>query len=319
MNISYGVSIVIKVTTTLFGSLGLIIQRWSHIKNDRSPPDERKNALKRPLWHIGFWLNVLTSLIGGILSLSLPILLLAPLGTSSLLFNAIFAHFILKEDMTIYGIIGTLLIAASCAGIAIILYLPEIPKTSKELVKLVSSKSYIIYIVLTGALLISFAVCGWCLIRKLKKTSSTTALDEKRKDTLKLFIAIFFILSSGLLASQAIIFAKITYDLLKVSIDTTVNQFKDAISIVILILTVVTALFQLFFLNISLHYYTTLIIIPIGYAEGIILACLNTLIYYDAFSKLDWWKNALVILCTVTILGGIFLLSIHHTLKHKDN
>ena len=308
MSLPYGTAIAIKLATTSVSSLGIVIQRKSHVINDEKPIEERKNALKRPLWHLGFWLYIICAGAGTVSSISsLPILVIAPLSTFTLLFNAIYAHFLLNEKMTWIGIMGNVLIAAASAGMAIVLDLPQIPLHARELVLFLKRTRYLIYITITTILLLCFIFYGWKLSVEHKKEAGNVTFNSTRRRALK--IAISFELAATILASQAIIFAKISYDLLMLSLQTGENQFSDPISPVILTITIVSTIFELLFFNVSLHYYTTVVIIPIGYSAGIALACLNTFFYYESFSELSAWKSVLVVFSVVVIICGIYLLS----------
>lgn len=307
MSFPYGVSISAKLVTTALSSLGIIIQRKSHVKNDEKPLTQRKSSVKRPLWHLGFWLYLSTSAVGNVFSItSLPILVIAPLGTFSLLFNAVYAHFLLDENMTLIGFIGTVIVAGASAGIAILLHLPQHSKNSQQLAALLTSTGYIIYIVITAILLVIMVITGIHLTKVHKKNHSILSTEKERR--LRLKIAVFFELSSTILASQALIFAKLSFDLLDLSIKTSINQFKDAVSIISLIVTAISTVLQLYFFNVSLHYYTTVVVIPIGYSAGITLACLNTFVYYDSFTQLTIGKTIAVLVLVATIIIGIILL-----------
>ena len=131
---SYKLAILFRILTLALIALGIVIQRKSHVNNDSKPEDERKNAMFRPLWHLGFWLYVIFSLIGDFIAISsLPILVIAPLMTIILFFNAIYSWWLLKEKMKRRGWIGTTIIAICSAALAILLNLPNSPKDTDGL------------------------------------------------------------------------------------------------------------------------------------------------------------------------------------------
>lgn len=308
MSVPYGTAIFIKLGTTALSSLGVVIQRKSHVINDSKSQEEQKNALKRPLWHAGFWMYLVFSAVGSAFSItSLPILVIAPFSTFTLLFNAIYSHFLLQENMTWIGFIGTVLIAASSVGIAIILNIPEAKKNTRELVELLTRHGYLVYVSLTFVIFMVLLSIGIHLVRKHKKEQLIMAFNATRKRALS--IAVLFELCATILASQAIIFAKISYDLLVLTLTTGENQFKDPVTPIILVCTAIFTIGQLVLFNVSLHYYTTVVIIPIGYSFGIALACLNTFVYYDSFHEITAWKTVLVVICVIITICGVYLLS----------
>lgn len=320
LGFSYGLAVILRVVTLAMAALGIVIQRKSHVLNDSKPPGEQKGALKRPLWHLGFWIYVVSSIISDIIGISsLPLLVIALVGTLILFFNAIYSHFILKENMTYWGWGATFLVALSSAGLAVLLNLPNTPKTVPELERLISTPVYITYSVLTLLVLISLSIATRFYLRRRSVTTNVLldiVLSERERETSvnrlersNFWIALLYQASSTILAALAMVFAKISFELLQHSITTGHNQFKNAISIVFLIITIVATILQLIFFNFSLHYYPTLFTIPFGYSLGIILACFNTLVYYDSFFILDTWKSIMVVVCVVVTIIGIYILS----------
>lgn len=317
---SYGLAVVLRVITLAMAALGIVLQRKSHVNNDAKPPSEQKNALRRPLWHLGFWLYVISSIISDIVGISsLPLLVIALIGTLLLFFNAIYSHFILQENMSRLGWLGTVIVAIASTGLAVLLNLPNSPKTVDQLHDLVRKPVYIIYCSLTLATLLGISFATYLCLRKrsLYLTDTRSLLEgtepfrvaNKQLDKFNFWVALLYAALSTILGALALVFAKISFELLENSITTGHNQFKNAISICFLVVTVVATILQLIYFNFSLHYYPTLFTIPFGYSVGIILACLNTLVYYDSFFVLDAWKSILVVVCVFATIFGIFLLS----------
>lgn len=99
---------------------GLTIQRKSHIQNDALPLEEQRRPIQRPLWLIGFGVYIVTNILGTIFQLdALPIVILAPLGAVSLIYNALLARLILGDRFGVRMIAGTALVAAGAVSIAV--------------------------------------------------------------------------------------------------------------------------------------------------------------------------------------------------------
>lgn len=96
---NFVVGISIAVATSFIQSLGLTIQRKSHVLNEAIHPKElRRQACHRPLWHLGFHTYILSNLTGTIFSIGyLPVIILAPLAAVTLVFNALFARLLLGD------------------------------------------------------------------------------------------------------------------------------------------------------------------------------------------------------------------------------
>ena len=99
---NFVVGISIAVATSFIQSLGLTIQRKSHVLNEAIHPKElRRQACQRPLWHLGFHTYILSNLTGTIFSIGyLPVIILAPLGAVTLVFNALFARLLLGDQFS---------------------------------------------------------------------------------------------------------------------------------------------------------------------------------------------------------------------------
>jgi hypothetical protein len=306
LTLPYGIAVLVRCLTLSLIALGIVLQRKSHLQNDQKPADRRKNALRRPLWHLGFWMYVLSSVVGDLVGISsLPLLVIAPLTTFVLFFNAIFSKWVLKEEMSLKGWIGTVIIAISSVVLAILLNLPADPKTADEMRKNLLRPGYLAYCSINVVVLAICFLAIWYCKRNLVRWNDN---DDKQTNEAKfartrLYIALLYQLTSTILAAQALVFAKMTFDLIK-------ELFHSHIGVGVLIVTIVTTIWQLILFNSSLHYYSTLVTVPFGYSIGIILACVNTLVYYDSFSLLAPWKIVVVAMSIVGTIGGIWLLSV---------
>ncbi|KAF9578468.1 hypothetical protein BGW38_005710, partial [Lunasporangiospora selenospora] len=95
---NFVVGISIAVATSFIQSLGLTLQRKSHLLNEADPKELRRQACHRPLWHLGFHTYILSNVTGTLFSIGyLPVIILAPLGAVTLVFNALFARLILGD------------------------------------------------------------------------------------------------------------------------------------------------------------------------------------------------------------------------------
>ena len=330
LEFSYGLAVSVRIVTLALAALGVVIQRKSHVKNDNKAAALQKSALRRPLWHLGFWIYIFSSVCSDIVGISsLPLLVIALLGTLLLFFNAIFSHFILHEKMTRFGWLGLILVAGASTALAILMHVPDIPKSVDELEELLSRPVYIVYSVITLiAVIVISLITRRCICKRrtLKaraelepiqtmsmlvttdgQNSHPLSIDD-RLSRLNFWIALLYQCLSTILASLALVFAKISFELLQVSIDTHQNQFKNILSIAILIITIVATILQLVFFNESLRYYPTVFTIPFGFSLGVILACINTMIYFDSFTLINTGQIVAVISCVLVTVLGIYLL-----------
>ncbi|KAL6309955.1 hypothetical protein BKA93DRAFT_722247 [Sparassis latifolia] len=149
--ISIPVGITIGLLASFVQSLGLTIQRKSHVLNQSLPEDDRKVEHRRPLWLLGFGIFISSNLFGSVFQIaSLPIVILAPLGAVSLLWNAFFARLLLGDVFSPWMFIGTFLIAGGAVLIAIFGIVPEPTHSLEDLLVLFSRPVFVAYFSLLG-------------------------------------------------------------------------------------------------------------------------------------------------------------------------
>jgi len=91
--------------------------------------------------------NVLGSLVQ---IASLPVIILAPLGAVSLLWNAFFARFILGDVFSPWMVLGTILIAGGASLIAVFGVVPEPTRDLEDLLELFRRPAFVLYFSILG-------------------------------------------------------------------------------------------------------------------------------------------------------------------------
>ncbi|KAL0255413.1 hypothetical protein I308_100217 [Cryptococcus tetragattii IND107] len=160
------VAILIGLACSFVQSLGLTIQRKSHIQEDLLPLSARRPAIRRPLWLIGFIIYMTSNVFATFFQLdALPIVILAPLGAVSLVFNALFAHMLLGDKFGMSWVIGTALVAGGAVMIAVFGVVPDEEHGLDELLLLLKRGPFVAFftIVLTAvaAVLAVAHIASW--------------------------------------------------------------------------------------------------------------------------------------------------------------
>lgn len=81
---------------------------------------------------------------------SLPVVILAPLGAVSLLWNAFFARILLGDAFSIWMLLGTFLVAGGAILIAFFGIVPEPTRSLEDLLILFSRPTFVLYFSLLG-------------------------------------------------------------------------------------------------------------------------------------------------------------------------
>lgn len=176
--------IIFGLLASCLQSAGITIQRKSHVLNERLPEGEKRVEHRRPLWLMGFAVFISSNVVGSLVQIaSLPVVILAPLGAVSLLWNAFFAHLILGDVFSPWMILGTLFIAGGAVLIAIFGIVPEPTRSLEDLLGLFRRPAFVAYFSLLGAVvLISLAtthIAEYSLSRRIahSDTESNTPND----------------------------------------------------------------------------------------------------------------------------------------------
>ncbi|KAI0365264.1 hypothetical protein BV20DRAFT_973458 [Pilatotrama ljubarskyi] len=168
-SISIPLGITIGLLASFIQSLGLTIQRKSHVLNQSLPEDRQKVEHRRPLWLLGFAIFISSNLFGSIVQIaSLPVVILAPLGAVSLLWNAFFARILLGDVFSPWMAIGTILIAGGAVLIAVFGIVPEPTHSLEDLLRLFDRPAFIAYFSLLG-----FVVLIWLVATHVVEYSYT--------------------------------------------------------------------------------------------------------------------------------------------------
>ncbi|KAJ7293572.1 hypothetical protein C8J57DRAFT_1269377 [Mycena rebaudengoi] len=150
-HISIALGITVGLVASFIQSLGLTVQRKSHVLNESLPVHQQRVEHRRPLWLLGFAIFISSNIIGSLVQIaSLPVVILAPLGAVSLLWNAFFARLLLGDVFSPWMILGTFFIAGGAILIAVFGIVPEPTRSLEDLLQLFRRPTFVVYFSLLG-------------------------------------------------------------------------------------------------------------------------------------------------------------------------
>ena len=173
--ISVAWGITVGLIASFVQSLGLTVQRKSHVLNEQLPEELQCVEYRRPsvhfpslplslpslthfrsLWLLGFAIFISSNILGSLFQIaSLPVVILAPLGAVSLLWNAFFARLLLGDVFSPWMIIGTILIAGGAVLIAVFGIVAEPNHSLEDLLQLFRRPTFIAYFSLLAVAIIA--------------------------------------------------------------------------------------------------------------------------------------------------------------------
>ncbi|KAF4635781.1 hypothetical protein G7Y89_g2306 [Cudoniella acicularis] len=270
---SVAIGILVGLLSTSVQSLGLTLQRKSHILEDEKGPHD-------------------------ITTLPLPVL--STLQASGLVFNSICATLILGEPFTRWSLGGTILVLSGAILIAIFGAIPEPAHNLDQLLLLLGRKPFVAWMVLQAILVIAITLLAGFLAR-LPGISSSPRI--------RLLRGLAYGCISGILSAHSLLVAKSAVELLVRTIVDKVNQFNRWQSWAILIGLVTLALTQLYFLHKGLKLVSTSVLYPLIFCIYNIIAILDGLIYFKQAERLNALRASLIALGTAILLSGVLSLS----------
>ncbi|KAF9580732.1 NIPA-like protein 3 [Lunasporangiospora selenospora] len=134
-------------------------------------------------------------------------------------------------------------------------------------------------------------------------------LIRRNSPLLRFFLPLSYAAIGGMMASYTVLFAKSLINLLVTSIFDGQNQFTSAIAWIILIVTVVTAVSQVYWINMGLRKYDALLQVPVFFTIWVLLDIVGGGIYYGEFSGFTPKKYVMFCLGVLIVFMGVGMLA----------
>ncbi|KAL2758573.1 hypothetical protein ACRALDRAFT_2057942 [Sodiomyces alcalophilus JCM 7366] len=296
------IGIFVGLLSTSIQSLGLTLQRKSHILEDEKEPHEvRRPPYRRARWQLGMGMFIAANLLGSTVQIStLPLPVLSTLQASGLVFNSICATLILAEPFTRWSLCGTLLVCIGAVLIAIFGAIPTPPHDLRELLELLNRRPFVIWMILQGLFVVAVAVI----------TDSLKLVPKlKQNPTFRFARGLAYGCISGTLSAHTLLVAKSAVELLIKTFSGSTNQFVHWQSWVLVLALITLALTQLYYLHRGLKLVSTSVLYPLVFCVYNIIAILDGLIYFNQTNLLGPLRAGLIALGTVILLSGVLALS----------
>jgi len=298
---SVALGIIVGLISTSVQSVGLTLQRKSHLLEEEKEDDyDRRPPYKRRRWQLGMLMFVVANIVGSTIQITtLPLPVLSTLQASGLVFNSICASIILSEPFTRYSFVGTMLVAIGALLIALFGAIAEPSHNLDQLLALLGRNTFIVWMVMTGIVVVMLVIATWLLHRMHPRTTPRQRLVR----------GILFGCVSGILSAHSLLIAKSAVELLVRTLIDRHNQFDRWQSWMILVGLVVFALTQLYYMHRGLKLVSTSVLYPLVFCVYNIIAIIDGLIYFDQNDRLSSLHAGLIALGTVILLAGVVCLS----------
>ncbi|KAI0419045.1 magnesium transporter NIPA-domain-containing protein [Xylaria grammica] len=296
------IGIVVGLISTSVQSLGLTLQRKSHMLEDEKRPHElQRPPYRRRRWQLGMGMFVISNVLGSSIQIStLPLPVLSTLQAAGLVFNSICATLILDEPFTKWSFWGTALVSAGAAMIAIFGAIPSPAHSLPELLELLGRWQFIVWMSLQAVIVLGIAL-------SVEFINHFRSISQNPKFRLARGLAYGCI--SGILSAHSLLFAKSAVELILRTIADSDNQFVHWQSWILVLGLVALALSQLYYLHRGLKLVSTSVLYPLVFCIYNIIAILDGLIYFRQTDLITPLHGGLIALGTTILLSGVLALS----------
>ncbi|KAI1152101.1 magnesium transporter NIPA-domain-containing protein [Nemania diffusa] len=296
------IGIIVGLVSTSVQSLGLTLQRKSHMLEDEKGPHEiQRPPYRRRRWQLGMGMFVVSNVLGSSIQIStLPLPVLSTLQAAGLVFNSICATLILGEPFTKWSFWGTALVSVGAGLIAIFGAIPSPAHSLPELLELLGRWQFIVWMSLQAVIVLAIAL-------SIEFVSHFKNIAQNPKFRLVRGLAYGCI--SGILSAHSLLFAKSAVELILRTISDGDNQFSHWQSWILVLGLVALALTQLYYLHRGLKLVSTSVLYPLVFCIYNIIAILDGLIYFRQTDLISPLHGGLITLGTAILLTGVLALS----------
>ncbi|KAL2885755.1 hypothetical protein HOO65_070217 [Ceratocystis lukuohia] len=299
------IGIFVGILSTSIQSIGLTLQRKSHILEDIKSPLARRAPHLRRRWQIGMAMFITANLLGSSVQIStLPLPVLSTLQASGLVFNGLCATLILAEPFTRLSLIGTVLVCLGALLIAVFGAIPAPTHDLPELLDLMRRRPFVAWMTTTLAIVIIVAIT----------TDVFTAWAVRRRrfehnPRFRLARGLAYGCISGVLSAHLLLVAKSAVELIIKTVIDGDNQFVHWQSWMAVIALVSLAIIQLSYMHRGLKLVSTSVFYPLVFCVYNIIAILDGLIYFEQTDCISTLDASLIALGTAILLSGVLALS----------
>ncbi|XP_075501875.1 putative magnesium transporter NIPA4 isoform X3 [Primulina tabacum] len=243
--------------------------------------------LFEPLW----WVGMITMIVGEIANFAAyafaPAILVTPLGALSIIISAVLAHFILREKLHIFGILGCALCVVGST--TIVLHAPQEREIEsvKEVWDLASEPAFLFYAALVIAVVLIL------IFQYIPQYGQTHIL--------------FYIGVCSLVGSLSVMSVKALGIALKLTLSGT-NQLIYPQTWTFAMVVTICVLTQMNYLNKALDTFNTAVVSPIYYVMFTSFTILASVIMFKDWDRQNPTQIVTELCGFVTILSGTFLL-----------
>lgn len=290
--------LVLAVSSSVFIGSSFIIKKKGLMKAGTTGTRAGSGGhsyLYEPWW----WAGMIAMIVGEIANFAAyafaPAILVTPLGALSIIFSSVLAHFILKEKLHIFGMLGCVLCVVGST--TIVLHAPHERdiESVRQVWHLATEPGFLVY---AGIVIVMVLVLIFYYVPRNGRTHM-----------------IVYIGICSLMGSLTVMCVKAVSIALKLTFGGN-NQFKFFQAWFFTIVVIVCCILQINYLNKALDTFNTAVVSPVYYVMFTSFTILASMIMFKDWDSQNGSQIATELCGFVTILSGTFLL---HKTKDMGN
>ncbi|KAK1924848.1 hypothetical protein DB88DRAFT_534894 [Papiliotrema laurentii] len=347
------IGLIIVLIASLLNALGLNLTKLDHVRQQAIPKRERRREIFRVLWLAGMGTYIASQVFGSPLALRyLRPDWVAPLGSSSLVFNFLFARWLVGTPVTATDINGTLVIVL---GVILILVFSSINHGLSQSLDVTTLNglwgraSWLAYFTFLVLFTSSTYFVSHLLAALLASRASYSPLPSptlgptggKVTNAFGRFAIKWKSMERRILVRLETLFSRtddprliwlqgIGWAVCGGSLAGLCLVFTKVVvklfglpghplvhpsSILTLLLVILTAVLQIVCLNRALECTDTVVVVPLFYAGYTVFGFINSLIFFDQSKQYARWVLVAVFLSIAVLISGVVLLSLKSSAK----
>lgn len=284
----------LAIIGNLLISISMNIQKYSHLR--QAEEKSETHYLKSKIW----WLGLILMVLGEIGNFSAygfsPASLVAPLGTTTVIANAIIAVVFLRERVRYQDVFGVTLAIVGAFLLVTFSTKETSELTGRELAGYLRQWPFLIYLILEVIIFCTLLFVQW------------------RYD---LENVVIFLLLVALLGSLTVISAKAVSSMINITLSG-YSQLGHPLFYVMLIVMITTAIAQVKFLNRAMQSFDATVVVPTNFVLFTISAIISGIVLYKEFYGLTFLEIFMFLFGCVLSFVGVYYITSERKQEESD-
>lgn len=284
----------LAIIGNLLISISMNIQKYSHLR--QAEEKSETHYLKSKIW----WLGLILMVLGEIGNFSAygfsPASLVAPLGTTTVIANAIIAVVFLRERVRYQDVFGVTLAIVGAFLLVTFSTKETSELTGRELAGYLRQWPFLIYLILEVIIFCTLLFVQW------------------RYD---LENVVIFLLLVALLGSLTVISAKAVSSMINITLSG-YSQLGHPLFYVMLIVMITTAIAQVKFLNRAMQSFDATVVVPTNFVLFTISAIISGIVLYREFYGLTFLEIFMFLFGCVLSFVGVYYITSERKQEESD-